>query len=252
MNILITGISGLIGSLLAQELSGRHKVRGLCRSHVTGYEQVNASITNYEAILPAFRDIDVVIHLAAFRADDPIGELLRTNIDGTYNVFRAAAECGVRRVVFASSGGVIRGYLNDLSDGATDTFGNRVAIDADSVPRPVRPYDATKAAGESIARVFHENVGLETVCVRVGKCVADDVPVEGLVRPLWVSQRDITQILTRCVEHPGQLGYKIVYGMSANIPPVVDLTDARRLFGYEPQDGCDWDSPPIMPNVVVL
>lgn len=242
MNILITGLSGLIGGLLGKELSPRHRVRGLSRSRVAGYEHVSASITDYAAILPAFRDIDVVVHLAAFRADDPIDDLLRTNIDGTYNVFRAAAENGVRRVVFASSGGVIRGYLNDLSARGSDAFGNCISIDADSVPRPVRPYDATKVAGESIARVFHESVGLESVCIRAGKCVADDIPVQGLVRPLWVSQRDITQLLARCVEHPGPIGFEIIYGVSANTPPFVDIGRTERIFGYKAQDGCSWES----------
>lgn len=239
MNILITGLSGMIGGLLGEELSPRHAVRGLSRSYVTGYEHVSASITDYAAILPAFRDIDVVVHLAAFRADDPIDDLLRTNIDGTYNVFRAAAENGVRRVVFASSGGVIRGCLRDWAE-ATGVSGERVPLDVKTATWPVRPYDATKVAGESIARVFHEQFDLETICVRIGKCVEDDVPVDGLVRPLWVSQRDITQMLTLCVEHPQSPGFEVVYAMSANSPPAVDIGPARELFGYRPQDGCSW------------
>lgn len=245
MNILITGISGLIGSLLGAELSQRHNVRGLSRSHVTGYEQVNASITDYDAILPAFDSIDVVVHLAAFRADDPIGDLLRTNIDGTYNTFRAAVECGVRRVVFASSGGVIRGYLGSDSLPNSEKAQSLFPLDGGVTMRPVRPYDATKASGESIARVFHEKFDLEAICVRIGKCVEDDLPMDGLVRPLWVSQRDITQLLTRCVEYQGSPGFEIFYGMSDNRPSVVDLTRSKQVFGYEPQDGCEWSSVPI-------
>ena len=242
MKILITGLSGLIGNLLGRELSTRHSIRGLCRSRVAGYEQVNASITEYDEILPAFRDVDVVVHLAAYRADDPVAELLRTNIDGTYNVFRAAAGSGVRRVVYASSAGVVRGYLKGRAGNVLSESGERVTLDAETTPWPVRPYDATKVTGESIARVFNENFGLETVCVRIGKCVADDVPVEGLIRPLWVSQRDITQLLTRCIEHPGPVGYEVLYGTSANRPAAVDIKHARNRVGYEPQDGCEGEA----------
>lgn len=240
MNILITGISGLIGSLLATELSQRHNVRGLSRSNFGDYEHVNASITDYDAMLPAFKDIDVVVHLAAFRADEPVTDLLKTNIEGTHNVYRAAVESGVSRVVFASSGGVIRGYLGGkkLTDHPAPL--SKELIVAETAPWPIRLYDATKAAGEAIARVFHENHGLESVCVRIGKCVENDVPVGGLIRPIWVSQRDITQLLTRCIEHPGRLGFEIVHGMSNNRPAVVDIDRAKRVFGYQPQDGCDW------------
>lgn len=240
MNVLITGMSGLIGTLLNGELSQRHEIRALGRSKLPGIDQVNASITDYDAILPAFRDIDVVVHLAAFRADEPATELLRTNIEGTYNVFKAAVDSGVRRVVFASSAGVVRGYLGGAPYLGLDGDVTQYPLDSDISPWPVRPYDATKAAGESIARVFAGEAGIDAVCVRIGKCVEDDIPVEGLVRPFWVSQRDITQLLALCVEQPGALGFEQVFGTSANSPPVVDLSRARTVFGYEPQDGCKW------------
>lgn len=233
-------MSGLIGKLLYRELSQRHEVRALSRTVLPGVDQVNASITDYEAILPAFRDIEVVVHLAAFRDDEPVTDLLSTNVEGTYNVFKAAVDSGVRRILFASSGGVVRGYLGGKPFLSSDGAGAQLPLTGETSPWPVRPYDATKAAGESIARVFAENYGIDVICVRIGKCVADDVPVEGLVRPLWVSQRDVTQLLTRCVEQPGPLGFELVYGMSANSPPAVDLSRARTVFGYKPRDGCSW------------
>lgn len=246
MNVLITGMSGLIGTLLNRELSQRHEIRALGRSKLPDVDQVNASITDYEAILPAFRDIDVVVHLAAFRADEPVTELLRTNVEGTYNVFRAAVDSAVKRVVFASSAGVVRGYLGGAPYLGLDGVVTQFPLDSNISPWPVRPYDATKTAGESIARVFAEEAGIDVVCVRIGKCVQEDIPVEGLVRPLWVSQRDITQLLASCVEQPGPTGYELVFGTSANSPPVVDLSRARTVFGYEPQDGCHWS--PAMEN----
>jgi NAD+ dependent glucose-6-phosphate dehydrogenase len=240
VKILITGMSGLIGSLLYTELYPRHEVQALCRSVLPNVDQVNESITDYEAILPAFRDVEVVVHLVAFRADDPTTELIQTNIEGTHNIFKAAVDSGVRRVVFASSGGVVRGYLSENrfigSDGAFTQF----PLDGETSPWPVRPYDATKAADESIARVFAENTGIDAICVRIGKCLKDDVPVDRLVRPLWVSQRDITQLIARCVEQQGPLWFKLVYWMSANTPPAVDLSRASSVFGYSPQDGCTW------------
>ncbi len=240
MNVLITGMSGLIGRLINVELSQRHNIRALCRTPIDGFEQVNASITDYDSILPAFKNIDVVVHLAAYREDEPVVDLFSTNVEGTRNVFRAAVESGAWRVVFGSSAGLIRGHLTGrsfLGDGAGV---ERKLLTGESPPWPVRPYDVTKVAGEAIARSFNETHGLETVCVRIGKCVAADIPVEGVIRPLWVSQRDLTQLMARCVEHPGPLGFEIVYGISANSPPVVDLARSKQVFGYRPQDGCEW------------
>ena len=103
------------------------------------------------------RGADVVFHLAAIPSvprsiDDPVPSH-EVNIDGTFNVFRAAAEGGVRRVVYAASSSAY---------GDTETLPKVETM----APRPKSPYAVQKLVGEYYASVFHSCFGLETVALR--------------------------------------------------------------------------------------
>ena len=75
------------------------------------------------------------------------------NIDGTFNVFRAAALGGVRRVVYAASSSAY---------GDSETLPKVETM----APRPKSPYAVQKLVGEQYASVFHSCFGLETVALR--------------------------------------------------------------------------------------
>ena len=66
--ILITGVSGLIGGLLAQHLQqrGGYDITALNRSAVDGFRCVRADIADLEAIKPAFQGQETVVHMSAF------------------------------------------------------------------------------------------------------------------------------------------------------------------------------------------
>src|SRR5690349_2884057 len=106
--VLITGANGLIGSALRQQLSDKYEWSALNRRDLPGVPTTQADIDDLDAIRPAFAGIDTVVHLAALaRVDATWDELLGPNFTGTYNVFAAAAEAGVKRVIFASSGATV-------------------------------------------------------------------------------------------------------------------------------------------------
>jgi UDP-glucose 4-epimerase len=75
------------------------------------------------------------------------------NIDGSFNVFRAASLAGVRRVVYAASSSAY---------GDTEVLPKTESM----VPRPKSPYAVQKLLGEYYASVFHSCYGLETVALR--------------------------------------------------------------------------------------
>ncbi len=75
------------------------------------------------------------------------------NIDGTFNVYRAAAEGGVRRVVYAASSSAY---------GDTDELPKVETM----LPRPKSPYALQKLTGEYYGSVFADCFGLETVSLR--------------------------------------------------------------------------------------
>ena len=100
---------------------------------------------------------DAVFHLAAIPSvprsiNDPVPSH-EVNIDGTFNVLRAAAEGGVRRVVYAASSSAY---------GDTPVLPKTEAM----TPQPKSPYAAQKLMGEYYASVFHSCFGLETVSLR--------------------------------------------------------------------------------------
>ena len=54
---------------------------------------------------------------------------------------------------------------------------------------------------------------------------------------LWLSHRDTAQALIKAIEAPDELRYTVVYAMSDNYWKIFSLEKAKRVLGYEPQDG---------------
>ncbi|HMD47900.1 MAG TPA: SDR family oxidoreductase [Bryobacteraceae bacterium] len=166
---VVTGGAGFIGSALARALLDRNdgEVRVL-DNLLTGSESNlsevrsrieldKSDIRDYAATAAAIRGADVVFHLAAIPSvprsiQDPEPSH-QVNIDGTFNVLRAAAEANVKRVVYAASSSAY---------GDTDVLPKVETMP----PRPKSPYAVQKLAGEYYASVFHTCFGLETVALR--------------------------------------------------------------------------------------
>ena len=77
------------------------------------------------------------------------------NVQGTLNVLRAAVGAGVRRFIFASTGGALIGDATP-------------PVSEQSLPKPISPYGASKLCGEAYCHAFAKSYGLETVCLRFG------------------------------------------------------------------------------------
>jgi UDP-glucose 4-epimerase len=166
---VVTGGAGFIGSALVRKLLAEGAGRVVVVDNLlTGREEnlaevresvdlIKADIRDYDAVAEAVRGAGVVYHLAAIPSvprsiSDPVPSHT-VNIDGSFNVFRAAAEGGVGRVVYAAS-----------SSAYGDT---EVAPKVETMaPRPKSPYAAQKLMGEYYASVFHACYGLESVSLR--------------------------------------------------------------------------------------
>jgi UDP-glucose 4-epimerase len=163
---VVTGGAGFIGSALTRLLAGEGPVGvidNLLTGHahnltgVSGATLHNADIRDYTEIAPLIKGADVVFHLAAIPSvprsiDDPVPSH-EVNIDGTFNVLRAAADGGVRRVVYAAS---------------SSAYGDSEVLPKveDMLPRPKSPYAVQKLLGEYYASTFNACFGLETVSLR--------------------------------------------------------------------------------------
>ncbi len=231
--VLVTGAAGNIGSYFAQTSHEKYKL--VLMEHATantdkiaGYGRViTGDICDLEFMKKACEGVDVVLHLAADpspSADWPT--IHKINIGGTYNTMIAAKAAGCRRVIYASSIHAVSGYPADYQVHTND---------------PVNPgdlYGVSKCFGEALGRYMAEKEGLSVIALRIGafqphKAARQEESVSML--DAWVSQRDLNQLIERCIDDT-TLTWAVFHGLSDNRFKRLDITDARELVGYEPED----------------
>jgi len=164
MRVFITGGTGFIGSGLTEKLiSENHEITLLVRnpsaSTFTGKDKVRiikGDLSDKSVLIEGMKDCDWVFHLAAWAKPSYKDPKIVTgiNIDGTVNVFDAAIESHVKKVVFTSTGGTMS-YSHDGKP-----------VDENTNPDPVLHtlYEKTKAEAEKIA-VDYSKKGLDVITV---------------------------------------------------------------------------------------
>ena len=246
--VLITGAAGNLGAKLRRHLEGRYELRLLDINPGPDADIVQADLGRWDrAWVERLRGVDAVVHLAA----DPTAhqtwpKLIGPNMDAVLNVFLAAAQMGVRRVVYASSNHVMGGYADDLAISTlTTAMPPRPGAQyvSNNERRDSTPYGSAKLFGERIGKCFAEAHGLSVIAVRIGWVrpganQPEEVPVDRgpWFRLMWLSNRDYCQLMEHCLLADLPTPFAVVNGMSANTGMRWDLEPTRRLLGYEPQD----------------
>ena len=223
-NVLLTGAAGHIGRYLRATLKTRYRLRlSDLRSpaDLEDAEQfIQADVADLDAVCRIAEGMDGIVHMGAVSAEDAWEPILASNIIGTYNVYEAARRQRVKRVIFASSNHAVGFYPR------SQTIGVDVTV------RPDSRYGVSKAYGEALASLYADKYGVRSMCLRFGN-VADE-PLDVRRLSIWLSPRDLTQLVEIGLEHP-DLHYEIVYGMSDNARAWWDNENAHRL-GYRPRD----------------
>lgn len=250
--VLVTGGDGIIGSVVRRTLADAYELSFLTLRPASFASHVG-NITRLASIRPAFRGVDAVVHLAgASSVDSPWEQVLANNVVGTYNVFEAARQAGVKRVVYASSNHTIGMYEVEGAPGIYDLDDER----AFNVSVPVRPdslYGVSKVFGEALGRLYADRHQMDVICLRIGAVRESDDPTKAeagrpfepfpvlttdqsrqRLRAVWLSHRDCAQLIQRALEAP--VHWAVVYGVSNNPRRFWDLGAARDLLGYEPLD----------------
>ncbi|MFD0341479.1 NAD-dependent epimerase/dehydratase family protein [Streptomyces sp. NPDC127117] len=224
--VLLTGAAGGLGTLMRGLLPAYgYELRLLDVVPVEGEpDAVSADLGDREALREAVRGVDAIVHLAGISLEAGFDKILRANIEGTYNLYEAAREEGVRRIVFASSNHVL-GYTPRPLPGDP-------LIPVGAPRRPDTFYGLSKSFGEDLAQLYWDRHGMETVSVRIGSCFPEPTSVRML--SVWMSPADGARLFHAALTAE-DVRHTVVHGSSDNTRLWWDLTTARSL-GYEPQD----------------
>ena len=237
--VLLTGAAGGVGTLMRELLPPYgYELRLLDAVPVDGVTAPGTAITadlgDTAALREAVRGVDAIVHLAGISLEAPFEKILQANILGIYNLYEAAREEGVGRIVFASSNHAI-GFTPRPT-------GDDPLLPADTPHRPDTFYGLSKCFGEDLAQLYWDKHGLETVSIRIGSCFPEPTAVRML--SLWLSPADGARLIHAALTAE-DVKHTVVYGSSANTRRWWDLSSARAL-GYEPQD----DSEPYAAELI--
>ncbi|NLV74667.1 MAG: NAD(P)-dependent oxidoreductase [Chloroflexi bacterium] len=168
MRVLVTGGTGRVGVETVRQLTAAsHSVLVIGRSpgHVIeGADYQVCDTTDYPALLEATCGCEGIIHLAAIPhpGGGPGHEIFRINCAGTYNVYEAAAACGIRRVVTASSINAF-GYNYGIYPFPIAYL----PIDEAHPTHTTDPYSFSKQVTEAIADYYWRREGISGVSLRL-------------------------------------------------------------------------------------
>ena len=208
MRIVVTGGSGKAGRWVVRDLRERgHAVLNVDTAHDgSAYGMcVLADLSELGDVHEIVRGADAVVHLAAIPAPDirPPGQTFRNNTLSTYNLFAAAIDNSVGRVVYASSETVL-----GLPFDEPPAF---APIDESHPARPETSYALSKLVGETMADQFARRSGVPFVGLRISNIMEptdyhrfptwqDDARVRRWNLWGYVDVRDVAQSVRRALE----------------------------------------------------
>lgn len=193
--VLVTGGAGLIGSHIVDQLidAGAGEIRvldSLVRGSQDNLAPARArrpiiffaeDLRDRRALKQAVNGCDYVFHQAAIRitqcAEQP-RECVEVLIEGTLNVFEAAAAAGVRKVVYASSASIYGGADTFPTNERHHPYNNRTL------------YGAAKLMNEGIAHSFHDMQGLASVGLRYFNVYGPRMDVTGAFTEVFIRWLD--------------------------------------------------------------
>jgi UDP-glucose 4-epimerase len=204
--VLVTGAGGNLGRAVVPALveAGHCPVLFDFRPITTEQEFVEGDVRDAAAVARAMDGVDAVVHAAALHGIHlqtwSAEDFWSINVTGTFNVYQAARDAGVRQVVLGSSM-VVYGDIGG-GDEAWE------AVTEQSPLRPTNLYGLTKVLSEDIARYCATAGVISTVALRLGMFVPETFERYGF-RLLFggVDDRDVAHAVLRALEHRPQDGF---------------------------------------------
>ncbi len=233
--VALSGAAGQLGTVLRR---GLHE-RGVNLRSAAGTKPLEPLFDGEDIMHGDLRDpavvdrlldgVDVLIHMAGTSVERPLPEIIENNLRGLVEVYEGARRHGTQRILFASSNHAIGMY--PVED----------RLDLDCAFRPDGFYGLSKAWGESLARLYWDKHGIETVNVRIGSCLPK--PTEFRHLSTWFGHEDLFHMIDRVI-NVESIGFAVVWGVSNNTRSYwvqEGANDDAKRLGYEPkQNAEDW------------
>jgi nucleoside-diphosphate-sugar epimerase len=216
--VVITGSGGVIGNILMKGLDKERYV-------ITPADLPDIDVRDYGKVCETLRSKDAAIHLAWNTDENYLS--LKTSPENSVmfeNVYRAAKEMNVKRVIMASSI-----HADSFSDWKGPGF---MSVERNSVPK--NPYGSHKIFMEKMGSVYaHE--GLEVICIRFGGVVPLTEKYGKDIKEIGLTHGDCIGIVEACLdakEVPNN--FAVIYGISEN--ESLRIHDYSNPFGWKPKD----------------
>ncbi len=226
--MLVTGAAGNVGGVVAAALRRDYSVRAFDRVPMPGDPTAHVGdLADRAAVDRAVAGVHTVVHIGANPSMEAhfMRDLLKPNVEGMWHMLDAAQQAGVKRFIFASSCNVAFGAkeLTQLKPETMHVF---------------NPYGATKALGENLGRWFFDTYGMEFLAVRIGyyRGTYNEPGLQDpFLRQIWLGRKDLARYFQLAVAAPS-FGFAVVYACSRTAENYLDLTTARHVLGYEPEE----------------
>jgi uronate dehydrogenase len=227
MRVLVTGAAGSVGRTVVPGLAERgHEVVALDRvdfSAPTAAEVVVCDVLDADAVRAAMRGVAAVVHLATSPGETDLAESLESHVLTTATLLDTMVEQRVHRLVLASSNHAVgRTPRTDL-------------LPVETRPRPDTFYGVGKVAAEALGSLYADRHAMTVVACRIGSFQPE--PANRRSLSTWLSPGDAVRMVEAALTAP-EVGFAVLYGISANTRAWWDLEPGRRL-GYEPQDDAE-------------
>jgi len=226
--IILTGAAGRLGSYLREPLT--KLADQLVSTDIIddigdlypGESYAKADLRSLQEIIEVTKGADMIVHFGAYGDEAPFEQILGPNIVGAYNVWEAAYQNSVRRVVYASSVHAVG--MHSRTDG----------IDLNASHKPDTFYGLAKCFAEDLASLYWDKRGIESVCMRIFSCAQ---VTNARALGTWLSYDDLIHLVEQSINTP-VTKFTVVYGISNNDRCPVDNRKADYL-GYRPKDNAE-------------
>ncbi|MFZ4648729.1 MAG: NAD-dependent epimerase/dehydratase family protein [Patescibacteria group bacterium] len=230
--VVITGSQGCIGTILKDGLSDIFNLYLIDIKERDSANTFNVDIScEYDKLVNIFKNKDIILHLAwNFFEDFPKETIDYKNKVMAENIYKAAIEAGVKRVIMASSV-----HANDYS------FVNKNnKVSPEDNPWPDSPYGASKVYMESLGKYFARYHKLEVICIRFGGVNSKNAVIyeeDPDYDKVLLYKEDCVSVINNCIMAKKVKNFfSVFYAISNNKKSVHDISNSFNWLPKYPLD----------------